>query len=218
MFSPRDMDLPRGWPGRIDGERVVQLAAQTLQAFFTGGGGAREHAEYRLDEVELRPPVLNPPTIRFFGHEGTDFVFLNTASVTGPEDAVAAPRGVHYGLAIAAVVGADEGIGGFTLANAWVAPSLVGAKQRDFALSLGPTLVTELEAHDARVSVNGEFRASAPLAVDWERLRSHAAANTRLRPGDLLVVGLGRGESTLAPGDVVELDADGIGNLRNTIA
>jgi hypothetical protein len=44
MFSPVDLDLARGWPGRIDGDRVMQLAAQTLQSFFTGGGEAREHA------------------------------------------------------------------------------------------------------------------------------------------------------------------------------
>jgi hypothetical protein len=44
MFTPIELDLERGWPGRIDGDRVLHLAAQTLQAFFTGGGGAREHA------------------------------------------------------------------------------------------------------------------------------------------------------------------------------
>src|ERR1051325_7071833 len=45
MFSPKELDLERGWPGRIEGDRVVQLAAQTLQAFFTGGGSARGDAE-----------------------------------------------------------------------------------------------------------------------------------------------------------------------------
>ena len=61
MFSPRDRELERGWPGRIEGDRVIQLAAQTLQSFFTGGGGAREHAEYRLDErIKFcgEPPAL----------------------------------------------------------------------------------------------------------------------------------------------------------------
>ena len=66
MFSPKGMDLERGWPGKIHGDRIVQLAAQTLQAFFTGGGGAREHAEYPLAESELRAPVLYPPTVRVF--------------------------------------------------------------------------------------------------------------------------------------------------------
>src|SRR3954466_3055813 len=64
MFTPRELDLERGWPGRIEGDRVIQLAAQTLQSFFTGGGSAREHAEYALLDVVLRPPVLPPPAVR----------------------------------------------------------------------------------------------------------------------------------------------------------
>ena len=46
MFHPLDHALERGWVGRVDGDRVVQLAAQTLQAFFTGGGSARERLEW----------------------------------------------------------------------------------------------------------------------------------------------------------------------------
>ena len=42
MFSPADADLERGWPGRIQGDTVTQLAAQTLQSFLTGGSSARE--------------------------------------------------------------------------------------------------------------------------------------------------------------------------------
>src|SRR5438046_8057677 len=66
MFTPRELALERGWPGRIEGDRVVQLAAQTLQSFFTGGGNAREHAEFAFADVDLRPPVLYPPTVRDF--------------------------------------------------------------------------------------------------------------------------------------------------------
>src|ERR671931_599520 len=63
MFTPRDLGLARGWPGVIEGDVVYQLAAQTLQAFFTGGGNTRRHAEYALADVELRAPrllLLNP--------------------------------------------------------------------------------------------------------------------------------------------------------------
>ena len=77
MFSPVELDLERGWPGRIDGDRVIQLAAQTLQSFFTGGGGAREHAEYPLADVVLRAPVLHPPSVRIFDEDG-DFRFANS--------------------------------------------------------------------------------------------------------------------------------------------
>ena len=63
MFSPAGQELERGWPGKIEGDRVVQLAAQTLQSFFTGGGKAREHAEFPLAEVKLLPPIPDPPKI-----------------------------------------------------------------------------------------------------------------------------------------------------------
>src|SRR2546428_13047725 len=66
MFTPRELALERGWPGVIEGDTVVQLAAQTLQSFFTGGGQARRHAEYALADVDLRPPVLHPPSVRDF--------------------------------------------------------------------------------------------------------------------------------------------------------
>src|SRR5919201_6560655 len=66
MFTPRELRLERGWPGIIEGETVIQLAAQTLQAWFTGGGTARHHAEYALADVEFRAPVLHPPSVRDF--------------------------------------------------------------------------------------------------------------------------------------------------------
>ena len=63
---------------------------------------------------------------------------------------------------------------GFTPMIEWVAPELTGAKARDFALSLGPVVTTPDE--------------EVPPGVDWERVVAHAAANTRLYPGDILAV------------------------------
>src|ERR671932_743037 len=163
MFTPKDLALERCWPGRIEGDRVVQLAAQTLQAFFTGGGHAREHAEYPLADVDLPYP------------DGTDEL--------------------DYELEVAAVIGAHGAIAGFTVMNDWSARDLqraemrVGlgpAKGKDFATSLGPVVVTpdEFEGREAEMvaRVNGEQRS--------------------------------RGKR----GDVVELEVDGIGVLRNRIA
>jgi hypothetical protein len=170
MFSPRDQDLERGRPGRIDGDTVIQLAAQTLQAFFTGGGQAREHAEHPLADVVFRPPVLHPPSVRIFDEAG-DFAFANPAAikVPGEDPGVSGAEPVER---VAAVIGADGAIGGFTPLVEWVAPRLRGAKQRDFALTLGPVVTTPDE--------------SVPSDVDWERLVAHAAENTRLFPGDLI--------------------------------
>src|SRR4051794_21200552 len=145
MFSPRELGLERGWPGRIEGDRVIQLAAQTLQSFFTGGGGAREHAEYPLAEVDLRPPVIQPPTVRDFyafeqhvktaralrnqevppeWYEIPVFYFSNPSAIYGPEAEVPYPEGtseLDYELEVAAIMGLDGAIGGVTGVNDWAA-------------------------------------------------------------------------------------------------
>ena len=241
MFSPKAADLERGWPGRVDGDRVVQLAAQTLEAFFTGGGGAREHAEYPLDEVDLRPPVLHPPGVRLFdGFERREtpfFVFRTTAPIFGHDEEVPYPAdsdALDYGLAVAAVIGAEGAIGGLTLANDWTARDLERAereagfgpsKSKDFALSLGPVLVTPDElgpGSSVVVRVNGEERMRrdlGELAYSWETLAAHAGRSSVVRPGDLLVCSSQpNGGPWLQPGDLVELELDGLGVLRSRVS
>lgn len=171
MFSPRDQQLERGWPGRIEGETVIQLAAQTLQAFLTGGGTAREHAQYPLADVVFRAPVLHPPSVRIFDDAG-DFVFGNPAAIRAVGDDPGVP-GAEPMERMAAIIGPDGAIGGFTPLVEWVASQLEGAKQRDFALELGPVVTTPDEG--------------VPPGVDWERLVAQAAENTVLFPGDLIV-------------------------------
>lgn len=265
MFTPRELALERGWPGRIEGDRVIQLAAQTLQSFFTGGGRAREHAEYRLEDVYLRAPVLRPPSVRDFyafeqhvraarerrgakvppeWYEEPVFYFSNPASIYGPDDEVPYPLGTEeldYELEVAAIVGADGQIGGFTVMNDWSARDLqqremrVGlgpAKGKDFATSLGPVVVTPDEFDGSAATmvarVNGEERSRGELATmhfSWRRILERAALNTRLVPGDVIgsgtvgtgcILELGDGR-WLQPGDVVELEVEGIGVLRNTV-
>jgi fumarylacetoacetate (FAA) hydrolase len=265
MFSPKGRGLERGWPGRIEGDRVVQLAAQTLQSFFTGGGQAREHAEYRLDDVDLRPPVLHPPSVRDFyafeqhvrtaraarglevpaeWYEQPVFYFSNPNAIYGPEDEIPYPEGTEeldYELEVAVVIGAEGAVGGFTVMNDWSARDLqrremkVGlgpAKGKDFATSLGPVLVTpdEFDGREAEMvaRVNGEERSRGNLRDlyhPWERILEHAARNTRLCPGDVIgsgtvgtgcILELGDGR-WLRPGDVVELEVEGLGTLKNTV-
>jgi fumarylacetoacetate (FAA) hydrolase len=265
MFTPRELQLDRGWPGLIEGEAVVQLAAQTLQAFFTGGGTARRHAEYALAEVEFRAPVLHPPSVRDFyafeqhvktarasrglevpaeWYELPVFYFSNPAAIYGPGDEIPYPpdtKELDYELEVAAIVGAEGKIGGFTILNDWSARDLQRAEMRvglgpskgkDFATSLGPIVVTPDE-FDGRsgtmvARVNGEERSRGGLADmhhSWEAIVAHAARNTRLLPGDVLgsgTVGTGcileHGDGRwLQPGDVVELEVDGIGILRNRV-
>jgi hypothetical protein len=202
MFTPVERGLERGWPGRIEGDRVIQLAAQTLQSYFTGGGRAREHAEYPLGDVLLRAPVLHPPSVRLFETDGT-FAFGNPASIVGPGAAISPPADaaeLRYERRLAAVIGAAGVIGGVTQLVSWLAPGLTPAKDRDFATALGPVVLTadELDA--------GELPG----------LVARAARNTRLYPGDLIAA---------APLDVrqaaegpVEVETVGIGKLRLTVS
>jgi fumarylacetoacetate (FAA) hydrolase len=265
MFTPVELDLERGWPARIEGDRVIQLAAQTLTSFFTGGGRAREHAEYRLDEVRLLAPVLSPPSVRDFyafeqhvrtaraarglevpkeWYELPVFYFSNPAAIYASGDEIPYPpqtQELDYELEVAAIVGAEGRIGGFTIMNDWSARDLqraemrVGlgpAKGKDFATSLGPIVVTPDEFDGSSgtmvARVNGEERSRGELADmhhSWEAIVAHAARNTHLRAGDVLgsgTVGTGcileHGDGRwLERGDVVELEVEGIGVLRNRI-
>jgi len=196
MFTPRGLGLERGWPGRIEGDRVIQLAAQTLQAFFTGGGDARPHAEYALGDIVLRAPVLHPPSVRLFEAED-EFAFANPAAILGPEEPVPRLGELEGHARLAAVVGL-EAIGGFTLMAEVRAPSLAPPKDRDFALCLGPILNTEVETD-----------------FDWDAAYAFAARNTRLYPGDLLAA---PAYEVVPLRDAAEVVYEGIGTLRNPIA
>ena len=143
MFTPADSDLERGWPGRIDGDVVVQLAAQTLQSFFASGSKAREHAAYPLTEVKLRAPVLEPPSIRVFDDVGSVRIReSDRRPLAGERDPRPGGR-LDAAQRLAAVIGADGAIAGWTGLVEWRAPELAAPKDRDFALLLGPTVETE---------------------------------------------------------------------------
>ena len=172
MFSPREPFLERGWPGRIEGDTVIQLAAQTLQSFFTGGGVAREHAEYPLADVVFRAPVLHPPSVRIF-ESFTDFRFANPAAIVTP-DAEIPVAGAMPVQRDAAIIGAHGWIGGFTQLVEWTAPELPGEKSRDFALALGPVVTTPDEGYPGWV------------AEEWEHIVYTASENTHLYPGDII--------------------------------
>src|SRR6059058_2652961 len=262
LFTPVDRPV-RGWVGAVEGDRVVHLAAQTVAAFFTGGGSAREHDEYALADVRLLAPVPRPPSVRdayafeehvrnaarVTGRPGVPdewyelpvFYFSNPAAIYGPDDEIPFPEGsdeLDYELEVAAIIGVDGAIGGFTIMNDWSARDLqrremkVGlgpAKGKDFATSLGPALVTADDLGDTMLArVNGEERSRGRLSdmhFSWGELVAQAARNTVLRPGDVLgsgTVGTGcileHGDGRwLRSGDVLELEVEGIGTLRNTV-
>jgi 2-keto-4-pentenoate hydratase/2-oxohepta-3-ene-1,7-dioic acid hydratase in catechol pathway len=105
------------------------------------------------------------------------------------------------------------------------------AKDWDGSNVLGPCLVTadELDASDLamRVRVNGELwgeDTSAHMHHTFADMIAYASRSQTLYPGEVLGSGTAAGGSGLeldrwlAPGDVVELEIEGIGVLRNRIS
>jgi hypothetical protein len=214
MFHPNDNPLERGWVGRVDGERVLHLAAQTLQSLFLNGGTAREHAEYARADVTLLAPVQYPPTVRLFDADGS-FQFANATAVAGDGTAVAG-SGLTARARLAAVIGAAGEIGGTTALLEWLDPTEEPAvKQSDFCLLLGPAVLTPDEivpgAVSCRLAGDGRELEGIPDAFSWRDAIAIAGRRTVLRPGDviagpplLVVAGLSEG---------VELTVDGVGTL-----
>jgi 2-keto-4-pentenoate hydratase/2-oxohepta-3-ene-1,7-dioic acid hydratase in catechol pathway len=140
------------------------------------------------------------------------FYFSNPHAIFGPDDEVPYPEGTEqldYELEVAAVIGVEDTIGGFTVMNDWSARDIqlkemrVGlgpAKGKDTSTTLGPWLVTadELEPYrtadgfldlELTAEVNGARVGHDRLShMGWtfEEMVAYAARGTWVRPGDLL--------------------------------
>jgi hypothetical protein len=224
MFHPVEHPMERGWVGRIEDDHVVHLAAQSLQAFFTGGGTAREHAVYPRQGVRLLAPVLHPPAVRVFDG-ARSFAFANPAAIVGPGAEVCSPEGserLELLARIAAVIGADGAIGGYSVFAEWRDPARPVPKDRDFALGLGPVVLTAESfgpgEPEGVVRVDGAETLRASFAAsDWEEARRVAADGTTLLPGDLLA-GPALEPVAVPAGAWVEVEVGAIGTLDASVA
>lgn len=105
------------------------------------------------------------------------------------------------------------------------------AKGKDFATAVGPWLVTADEVGDTRnlrmtAKINGELWSDGNSGTShwtFEQMIAHVSMEETLYPGDVLgsgTVGFGCGlelDKWLQPNDVVELEIDRLGVLRNQV-
>jgi 2-keto-4-pentenoate hydratase/2-oxohepta-3-ene-1,7-dioic acid hydratase in catechol pathway len=136
--------------------------------------------------------------------------------------------------------GAHSHIGGFTVMNDFSARDiqrremkvrLGPAKGKDFATAIGPVLVTPDEIGDPyalgmKARINGELWSdgnSGSIHYSFEKMIAFASMGETLFPGDLIgsgTVGGGCGlelDRWVKPGDVIELEIERIGTLRNRV-
>jgi 2-keto-4-pentenoate hydratase/2-oxohepta-3-ene-1,7-dioic acid hydratase in catechol pathway len=135
---------------------------------------------------------------------------------------------------------AHEYIAGFAVMNDFSARDiqkgemmcrLGPAKAKDFATAVGPYLVTPDEAGDVRnlqmiARINGETWSEGNTGTchwTWEQMIAHLSMEETLYPGDVLgsgTVGFGSGfelDRWPQPGDVMELEIENLGALRNQV-
>ena len=96
------------------------------------------------------------------------------------------------------------------------------AKGFDGSCPLGPWIETSLDPNDVRVEtrLNGDLRQAGQTAdrvVGVATLIEYITTFMTLLPGDVLLTGTPEGVGKLEAGDVVEVEVDGVGTLRNPV-
>lgn len=226
---------PMYTPGQVTGERVamddhVRLLAPVIprsKAVCLG-----KNYEAHAAEVPSRGPASEVPIM---------FIKPNTA-VIGPDDPIVLPHystNVHLEAELAVVIGrvakdvspenAATYIYGYTCANDVTARDMQAkedqwfrAKGFDTSLPLGPWIETEFAADDAVVTsrINGtevQRGSTQDMILDVHHAVAMASEVVTLLPGDVVLTGTPAGVSPINHGDVVEIDIDGLGVLRNPV-
>ncbi len=166
-----------------------------------------------------------------------------TSSLNSHRGHVVRPDGcqwLNYEGEIAIVIGrtcrniapaeAGEYIRGYTLGNDFGlhdfrdtdAGSMLRVKGSDTLCPLGPGVVEGWDFRDRalRTYVNGELvqdGSTAEMTWDMHYLVADIARTITLYPGDVLLSGTPANSRPVRPGDVVEVEADGLGRLTNTV-
>ncbi|HSJ83399.1 MAG TPA: fumarylacetoacetate hydrolase family protein [Acidimicrobiia bacterium] len=206
----------------------AQLLAPVLPSKVVAvGRNYEDHAAERGGEVPDEPLIFLKPA----------------TSVIGPDANVVHPaisNDVQHEAELAAVVGrvarhvkaedASAFILGYTAANDVTARDLqmkdgqwARAKGFDTFCPLGPALETELDPLEKLAvicRVNGEVRQAgftSDMVFGVAEILEYVTAVMTLLPGDIILTGTPAGISRVVPGDLMEVEIDGIGVLQNRV-
>jgi 2-keto-4-pentenoate hydratase/2-oxohepta-3-ene-1,7-dioic acid hydratase in catechol pathway len=186
----------------------------------------RDHAEEFGHDIPDEPVLFMKPSTAVIGH-GEEIIHPPSAGR------------VDYEAELAAVVlkkahMVDEGeaaeyILGYTCLNDVTARDLqqkdgqwTRSKSFDTFCPIGPVIETEIDPNRAvvRAFLNGEMRQNSNTSnfiFPIFRLFSLITRIMTLLPGDVVTTGTPSGVGPMKPGDVIEIEIEGIGTLRNRV-
>jgi len=190
------------------------------------GQNYRKHAEEMGKSVPVEPLIFTKPSTALNGHGGN--IVLPPAS-----------QEVHYEAELALVIGrklknasveeARAAIFALTCFNDVTARDIqkrevqhTRGKGYDTFACCGPVMVTGLSPDDLRVQcrVNGVTKQdgrTSDMVHESAQLVSFISHVMTLLPGDLVSTGTPSGVGKLEAGDVVEVELEGVGVLRNHV-
>ena len=168
-----------------------------------------------------------------------------STTVIGCNEVIVIPeqcRGVDFEGELAAIIGrkarnlseadALSAVLGYTCANdlsdrpiqsaEMAMGCLLIGKGFDTFCPLGPLIATDLDPANLKLvaRVNGEVRQrinTSDLLFTVAQLVAYLSTAITLLPGDVIITGTPSGVGPVKPGDVVEVEIDGIGVLRNQV-
>ena len=156
--------------------------------------------------------VVRPPRCRFLNYEGEIAIVIGErCRHIAPEDAARFIAGY--------TVANDFGLHDFRDTDAG---SMLRVKGSDTLCPLGPGLVEDWDFHAKQLQtrVNGttvQSGSTDEMLWDMHYLVADIARTITLEPGDVLLSGTPAHSRPVEPGDVVEVEVEGLGVLRNTI-
>jgi 2-keto-4-pentenoate hydratase/2-oxohepta-3-ene-1,7-dioic acid hydratase in catechol pathway len=163
-------------------------------------------------------------------------------SIVGPGDDIVRPsdsKNLHYEGELVLVIGkrakdvpvaeALQYVFGVTAGNDvserdWQRDDLQWwrAKGADTFGPIGPAIARGLNYNDLLVTtrLNGEVRQqerSKDLIFDIQNIISYVSRYVTLEPGDVIFTGTPQSTRAMQPGDIVEIEVEGVGVLRNRV-
>jgi 2-keto-4-pentenoate hydratase/2-oxohepta-3-ene-1,7-dioic acid hydratase in catechol pathway len=242
--------------GEVRGKEIVAFGSGTiLERLRSGDRTPADGQAHALTDVQLLEPVPRPPAIFCIGRNyaahiaelGSEkpekpLVFLklplSSAPPSGPVKTPKASHALDYEVELVVVMGPDNTIAGYAVANDVSARDLQRseaqwsrAKGFDTSCPWGPWITTAdaIDPGDLRLTthVNGEKRqdgSTSDLIFKPAELVEFISEACTLEPGAIILTGTpsGVGEAFkppkyLQPGDTVRVEVEGLGALEHTI-